>query len=419
MACRSIVLVAALLAAFLIAACDEPSGRGENDPPAARDSDILVAVDDSAIVLNGDRAGESRVPFFELRRDGTVFTTVKATAQQSEFGVYSAKLTGEGIEQVRAWFSDIAFNDASYPELNVTDLPITFVYANFDAPVGVSVYGVDLRSSQPSGTGERRTLSEVIHRLRTLPDDERLTTQRRAPYTPTALDIDLAPATPEQDKELDSPAAWPLDTPLTQRRLGGGGYSPLCVTIDGAEAATLVGLRTGNDLYRQSHWSTGAAPGSGLPTSVFVTVHPLLRGRTGCSTAAPHPEAPHRLIARPLHEVELADPAAWNRRYPAERLTTASGLEVYAAVAILIRGLHTGSVAGQANGSRDGTELHAPTGSALSWYEFRFVAAEVDGLRHIDLEATYEAISPTSTQPMTWFARIDLTAETVTALDLT
>ncbi|MFE3316726.1 hypothetical protein [Nocardia sp. NPDC059195] len=419
MARRSDVLGAMLIAVSLLSACTV-FGRGENDPPAARDADVLVSIAESPGFLHTERVGSRRVPFFELRRDGTVFTNVDDGAEQSAFGVYWARLTEEGIEQVRAWFDELSFNDDHYRELSPsTDQPTTSVYANFDGPVGVSVYGLDTEPGARSGNGEVRRLGGVIDRLRALPDDEQLTVQRRAPYTPTALDVAFQPAVPEDDEQLPAPISWPFAIPLTQRPLGVGGYGTvLCATIDGDEAATVIELMADNDQDSPPHWSTGAAPGSGQPTSVLVTLNALLRGQSGCSAAKSAPTASNRVVVEPLQDVVLADPAAWNGPYPADRFTTAASLELYAAVPILVRELETREAIEDANGTSDSTELHVPTGSDLTWYDYRFVAAEVDGARYIDLEARYQGMAPDPWEPPTWHARIALDPETVTDLDL-
>lgn len=124
------------------------------------------------------------------------------------------------------------------------------------------MFGLDIEPGAQSANREVRRLAGVIDRLRALPDDEHLTVQRRAPYTPTALDIAFQPAVPEDDKQLPAPIRWPSATPLTQRTLGVGGYGTvLCATIDGAEAATIIELMAGHDEDTPPHWSTGATPG--------------------------------------------------------------------------------------------------------------------------------------------------------------
>ena len=189
------------------------------------------------------------------------------------------------------------------------------------------MFGLDIEPGAQSANREVRRLVGVIDRLRALPDDEHLTVQRRAPYTPTALDIAFQPAVPEDDKQLPAPIRWPFATPLTQRTLGVGGYGTvLCATIDGAEAATIIELMAGHDEDTPPHWSTGATPGSGQPTSVLVTANALLRGQSGCGTAGAAPATSHRVAVEPLQDVVLADPAAWNGRYPADRCTTAADL---------------------------------------------------------------------------------------------
>ncbi|WP_194828151.1 hypothetical protein [Nocardia sp. XZ_19_231] len=419
MAHRSIVLGAMLIVMSLLSACSV-FGREENDPPAARDADVLVSIVESSWFLQTERIGSQRLPFFELRRDGTVFTTADDGAEESMFGVYWARLTEEGIEQVRRWFDDLSFNDAHYRESSPpTDQPTTTVYANFGRPVGVSVYGLDTESGAHSANREVRRLAGVIDRLRALPADEQLTVQRRAPYTPAALDLSFQPAVPEEDKQLPAPIRWPFAIPLTQRALGVGGYGTvLCATVDGTEAATIIELMAGHDEDAPPHWSTGATPGSGQPTSVLVTANALLRGRSGCSTAGPAPATSTHVVVEPLQDVVLADPAAWKGRYPAERFTTAARLELYAAVPILVRELQTRQAVEDANATSDSTEFRVPTGSDLSWYDYRFVAAEVDGARYLDLEARYEGMAPDPWEPPTWHARIALATETVTELDL-
>ncbi|KQY32587.1 hypothetical protein ASD42_19790 [Nocardia sp. Root136] len=419
MAHRSIALGAMLIAMSLLSACSV-FGRQENDPPAARDADVMVSIVQSSWYLQTERIGSRRLPFFELRRDGTVFTTADGGAEESMFGVYWARLTEDGIEQVRQWFDDLSFNDAHYQESSPpTDQPTTTVYANFGLPVGVSVYGLDTEPGAQSANREVRRLAGVIDRLRALPDDEHLTVQRRAPYTPTALDIAFQPAVPEDDKQLSAPVRWPFATPLTQRTLGVGGYGTvLCATIDGAEAATIIELMAGHDKDTPPHWSTGATPGSGQPTSVSVTANALLRGQSGCSTAGAAPATSNRVAVEPLQDVVLADPATWNGRYPADRFTTAARLELYAAVPILVRELERRQAVEDASGTRNSTEFHVPTGSDLGWYDYGFVAAEVDGARYVDLEARYEGMAPDPWEPPTWHARIALGTETVTDLDL-
>ncbi|MGY0499206.1 hypothetical protein ACWZHB_11980 [Nocardia sp. FBN12] len=418
MARRSVVLGAMFSAMSLLCACTL-FGRGESDPPAARDADVLVSVGESPGFLDVRQVGSRRVPFFELRRDGTVFTDVDDGAEQSLFGVYWARLTGEGIEQVRTWFDDLSFNDVHYEEFSPpTDQPTTSVYANFDGPVGVSVYGLDTETGSRSGNGEVRRLADVLDRLRALPDDEQLTEQRRAPYTPTAIDLTFQPAAPEDGEPLPAPTGWPFPTPLTQRPLGVGGYGRvLCATIDGHEVATVIELLSRQDEDTRPHWSTGAAPGTGQPTSVFVTPNALLRGQSGCSTAESASPA-NRVVVEPIQDVMLADPATWNGPYPADRFTAATSLELYAAVPILIRDLERRADIEDASGTSDSTELHVPTGSTLTWYDYRFVAAEVNGARYIDLEAHYQGGKPDPWEPPTWHARIALGPETVTDLDL-
>lgn len=419
MAGRSVVLGAMLLAMSLVGACGV-FGRGESDPPPARDPDVLVSIGESPGFLEAERVGSRPVPFFELRRDGTVFTDVGDGAQESPFGVYSARLTEEGIEQVRGWFGELSFDDAHYEESSPpTDQPTTSVYANFDGPVGVSVYGLDTETGSRSGNREVRRLAGVLDRLRGLPDNEQLTQRQRAPYTPTAVDLAFQPAVPVDDEPLPAPTQWPLPTPLTQRRLGAGGYGAvLCATIDGPEAATVIELLARHDDDRLPHWSTGAAPGTGQPTSVLVTPNALLPGQSGCSTAESAQPPEKRVVVEPIQDVVLADPATWNGPYPADRFTAATSVELYAAVPILIRDLEARSDAEEAAGTRDGTEPHVPTGSTLTWYDYRFVAAEVDGARYLDLEARYQGAQPDPWEPPTWHARIALGPETVTALDL-
>ncbi|MGW5386382.1 hypothetical protein [Nocardia sp. NPDC003963] len=416
---RRVALIgSALIVATLIGGCGI-FGRAENDPPVARDPDVLVSIDESPGFLNPERAGSRRLPFFELRRDGTVFTTVREGAEESEFGVYRAQLTTEGVEQVRAWFSDLAFDDARYPDNSTTDQPTTSVYANFDGPVGVSVYGLDTESGPRSGDADLRMLEDVIDRLRELPDDEELTVLRREPYTPATLDIAFQPAVPEGGEGLSAPARWPLATPLTRRDLGVGGYGAvLCATLDGAEAATIAELVAGDERYRQPHWSTGAAARSGQPTSVFVTVNAVLPGRAGCRAVKPDPAALNHVVVEPLQEVAIADPAVWDGRYPADRFTIADRLELYAAVPILVRELEAVSDAEDTRREDERPVLRVPTGSDLTWYDYRFVAAEVGGARCIDLEARYAGVEPDRWEPPIWRARVDLTAEVVTELDL-
>ncbi|MGW6699099.1 hypothetical protein [Nocardia sp. NPDC055049] len=419
MAHRSVVLGAMLTAVSLLCACTV-FGRGESDPPAVRDADVLVSIAESAGFLETGRVGSRRVPFFELRRDGTVFTYVDDGAEESVFGVYWARLTEDGIEQVRAWFDELSFNDAHYREFSPpTDQPTTVVYANFDGPVGVSVYGLDTDSRTHSGNREMRRLGNVIDRLRALPDDEQLTVQRRAPYTPTALDIAFQPAVSPDDEPLPEPTRWPFALPLTQRPLGVGGYGrALCATVDGAEAATIVELMAGHDEDTPPHWTTGAAPGSGQPTTVLVTANALLRGRSGCSAAASDPASSNRIVVEPLQDVVLADPSGWQGRYPADRFTTATSLELYAAVPILVRDLEAREAIEDTDGTSDSTELHVPTGSDLTWYDYEFVAAEAGGSRYLDLSARYQGVAPDPWEPPTWHARIALGPETVTNLDL-
>lgn len=416
---RSVVLGAMFIAVSSLCACTV-FGRGESDPPAARDADVLVSIAESPGFLETERVGSQRVPFFELRRDGTVFTTVDDGAEESMFGVYWARLTEDGIEQVRTLFDELSFNDAHYREFSPpTDQPTTVVYANFDGPVGVSVYGLDTESRTRSGNGEMRRLGNVIDRLRALPDDEQLTLQRRAPYTPTALDIAFQPAVSQDDEPLPEPTRWPFAIPLTQRPLGAGGYGrALCATLDGAEAATMIELMAGHDEDTPPHWTTGAAPGSGQPTSVLVTTNALLPGRSGCSAAASEQASSNRVVVEPLQDVALADPSAWQGRYPADRFTTATSLELYAAVPILVRDLEAREAVEDADGTSDSTELHVPTGSDLTWYDYEFVAAEAGGSRYLDLSARYQGMAPDPWEPPTWHARIALGPETVTNLDL-
>ncbi|MFC9659784.1 hypothetical protein ACFVJ5_06060 [Nocardia sp. NPDC127606] len=379
-----------------------------------------MSIAESPGFLEAERVGSRRVPFFELRRDGTVFTTVDDGAEQSVFGVYWARLTDDGIEQVRAWFDELSFDDAHYREFSPpTDQPTTVVYANFDGPVGVSVYGLDTESRTRSGNGEMRRLGNVIDRLRALPDDSQLTVQRRAPYTPTALDIAFQPAVSQDDEPLPEPTRWPFAIPLTQRPLGVGGYGrALCATVDGAEAATIVELMAGHDGDTPPHWSTGATPGSGQPTSVLVTVNALLRGRSGCSAVPSAPAPSNHVVVEPLQDVALADPSAWQGHYPADRFATATSLELYASVPILVRELEAREAVEDADGTSDSTELHVPTGSDLTWYDYEFVAAEVGGSRYLDLSARYQGMAPDPWEPSTWHARIALGPETVTDLDL-
>lgn len=419
MARRSVVLGAMLIAMSSLCACTL-FGRGESDPPVARAADVLVSIGESPGFLQGRQVGSRLVPFFELRRDGTVFTNVDDGAEESLFGVYWARLTTEGIEQVRSWFEDLSFNDAHYEEFSPpTDQPTTSVYANFDGPVGVSVYGLDTETGAQSGNGEVRRLAGVLDRLRALPDDEQLTEQRRAPYTPTAIDLAFQPAVPEDDRPLPVPTEWPFPTPLTQRPLGVGGYGTvLCATIDGPEVATVIELLARQDEDIPPHWSTGAAPGTGQPTSVFVTPNALLRGQSGCSAPESAEPPPKRVVVEPIQDVVIADPATWNGPYPADRFTAATNLELYAAVPILIRDLELRSDAEDASGTSTSTDLHVPTGSDLTWYDYRFVAAEVNGARYIDLEARYQVGKPDPWEPPTWHARIALGTETVTDLDL-
>ncbi|MFD6399285.1 hypothetical protein [Nocardia sp. NPDC060249] len=416
MAHRSAVLGAMLIATSLLCACTV-FGRGESDPPAARDAEVLVSIAESPGFLETERVGSRRVPFFELRRDGTVFTNVADGAEESMFGVYWARLTEDGIEQVRAWFDDLSFNDAHYREFSPpTDQPTTVGYANFDGPVGVSVYGLDTESRTRSGTGETGRLATVIDRLRALPDDEQLTVRRRAPYTPTALDIAFQPAVSSDDEPLPAPTGWPFAVPLTQRPLGVGGYGrALCATVDGAEAAAIIELMAGHDEDAPRHWSTGASPGSGQPTSVLVTANALLRGQSGCSAVATDSASSNRVVVEPLQDVVLADPSTWKGRYPADRFTTATSVELYAAVAILVRDLEAREAREDADGA---IELHVPTGSDLTWYDYEFVAAEVGGSRYLDLSARYQGMAPDPWEPPTWHARIALGPEAVTHLDL-
>ncbi|MFE1591375.1 hypothetical protein [Nocardia sp. NPDC058705] len=415
MAYRSAVLGAMLIVMSLLSA-SSPSGRGEDDPPPARAADVLVSVTESPGFLQTELVGSQRAPFFELRRDGTVFTTVGRGAEPSMLGVYWARLTEKGIEQVRAWIGAVSFNDAHYRERTTwTDQPTTSVYANFDQPVGVSVYGLDTKPGSRSDNGEMRRLAGVIDRLRELPDNEELTEQRRAPYTPAAIDIGFQPAVPRDGDRLPVPIRWPFATPLTQRALGVGGYGRvLCATIEGSEVATVMELMAGQNKYTRPHWTTGAAPGSGQPTSVFVTMNALLRGQSGCSAPASDRAPSDRAVVEPLQKVVLADPATWTGLYPADRFVGASSLELYAAVPILVRELE----ARDASDTGNSTEFHVPTGSTLSWYDYRFVAAEVDGARYIDLEARYQGSAPDRWKPPTWHARIALGPETVTDLDL-
>ncbi|MEV4205794.1 hypothetical protein [Nocardia salmonicida] len=91
----------------------------------------------------------------------------------------------------------------------------------------------------------------------------------------------------------------------------------LCATIDGAEAATIIELMAGYDEDTRPHWSTGATPGSGQPTSVSVTANALSRGQSGCGRAGAAPATSNRVAVEPLQDVVLADPwepPTWHAR---------------------------------------------------------------------------------------------------------
>lgn len=436
------VLVTAVLATTLLGACaddaqvlvgqapDDPGGRlVDDDPPEERDPDILVSVQRS---LGGmaEVAPGNPVPDFELRADGTVFaesdssgTSETGGRSGSVFGIDRYRLTDEGVDRVRRLLAEVSFDDADYGEATITDAGTAQVYADFGEPVGVSVYALDHDSGVSRAEAAARVrLVDVLDALEALATDEAVLAEPRQSYTPDVLDIAFQPAVPEDGDTLPEPVAWPLDEPLTERTLGvsreGGAH--LCTTVAGADAAAIAELvaATSDD---GAPWSSGATPGSGHPTAVFATVRGLLPGDEGCSADQPGPATSTTIDVDPLGSIELADPAAWDGRLPADRFEAASSLDVYTAVPILVGETEARATAeDEAPGGLDEDEPHVatPDDADLSWYGYRTVVAEVGGQRYLDVEASYEGGDPDPWQPRTWRARIDLHREFVIELQL-
>lgn len=413
------------LVAMVIGACaeggdrtptDEPSGT-DGQLPAPRHPDVILSVQETPGGFAED-ASQADVPRFELWADGTVFRIGGGT-----LGIDRYRLTDTGVSRAKELAGNVSYDPRDYGEPTVTDLGTTSIYTySGNSPEGVSVYALGEHDGL-SGRQRRAhdQLVAVLDALDDLAEDDDLVADPPAPYMPTSLDVAFEP-TAADDGGLPEPVAWPLAEPLTERplALSETGRS-LCTTIDGPDAvavAQLIDEGAEHGAASGQPWSTGAATGSGRPTEVMVTVTGLLPGDEGCSRRQPEATRPITMGAGRLNPVELVDPEEWDGQLPGTRFETATALEVYAAVPILARATEERA----ATADDPDSSVLAPTGARLSYYHYRAVASDIDGRRHLDIEARHQSLEiegmgePDPFEPETWRARIDLSNETVTDL---
>lgn len=403
-----------------------------------RDPDILVSIYSTG--PEGDPG--TRVPDFQLRRDGTVFVN-----GDTGLGIDSYQLTDTGVQAVLDLVTAASLHDDAFGDLEVTDLPNTSVYLNTEigpaeGPIGVRVYGLDygdrtdleadLEDDQVEARLELREVLSTLADLTEDADDPDDASSARAewiaapsaPHVPSELELMVTPATDLSGRDLDLADAvqWPLDKPLTEYPLQASSTG-LCTTLRGAEAAAVAALVESPD--DQLVWTTGADPGSGLPTHVRLDIRgrPFEQPSEGSSAHQPDPgpwaepsslcqdDAPDTdgLGAPPLSPVTLTEPSQWHSELPVDEIEAADPLEVFAAAPILVAGMEDHREA-QRGESADPTAW-IPTGRDLTWYTYDAVIATADGTRYLDVEATRTPQS--DNKAPRWRARIDLVKKTV------
>jgi hypothetical protein len=423
---RSIALLAALAVVAVVATIAVLVRRGDDDtiidywpadPPAtARDPHIVASI----LTAGGmAEAPPGSALVFELQDDGSVFKGGGAGAA----GVDRYRLTPEGIERARDLLATIDLGDEDYGEPGITDMPTTTVYVNLGAldgePADLDVYALsDLDELGELGLSAdqqavRTELLDVIDELTGLVNDDTLVAEPPVTYVPERMDLTFVPWVADEDvtgEPAPEPRPWPLATPLTDRTLGWDGLQ-LCTTVEGDEVGELTeAMDIEHPDAQEIPWSTGAAAGSGRPTTVAVRAWGLRPGQPACADrAASDPRAgadPLQVDAGPLSSVELADPdgpGGWDGELAADRFRRAEPLELYAVVPAMAAAVATDPA----------TTLSS---TDLSWYDYRAVVAVVDDTTYVDIEAHRTVGStPDPGQPTSWRARTDLaTGEVVT-----
>ena len=231
----------------------------------------------------------------------------------------------------------------------------------------------------------RQRLLALVQAMESLAGDTGAHVEPLAPFVSANVSVVIRPVLPGMSPD-GTPTPWPLEG-LPPNLYADNGFPYVCFAVPYDVVAGLPDEIDGEYL-----WTLPTNLDVATPAAVGASVTAVLPGSKACEGHSPV-ESP-----RPLTAAELATPPhEWASPWPQGVRTTTQPLEEWMAVDAMARTVLPEELGGSWDWNR------------WSWFEYRFAAAEVNGLRVIDIEATCTVFVEDGEPACTIDARFDAT----------
>ncbi len=288
-------------------------------------------------------------------------------------------------ELLRLAAATTPFDEVDYGDVMVTDVGSTRVEVHSDQ--GDSVVEVwaldhdyDLTADQLQS---RQRLRALVQAMEGLASATSAHVEPVVPFVSDQVMVVLRPVLPGMSPE-GTPTPWPLGT-WSANIFSDPGFHYVCFPVP---AAVVAGLS--DEINGEYLWKPPSDLGVATPAAVGASATAVLPDSKPCEG--------YSLVevARPLTAAELATPPHdWTSPWPQGVRTTTQPLEEWMAVDTMARTVLPTQLGGSWDWNR------------WSWFEYRFAAAEVDGRRVIDIQATCTVYAEDEEAACTIDARFD------------
>jgi hypothetical protein len=287
------------------------------------------------------------------------------------------------------------FDEVDYGDVMVTDVGSTRVEVHSDqGDAVVTVWALEHdRGLAADQRQSRQRLLALVQAMESLAGDTGVHVEPLAPFVSANVSVVLRPVLPGMSPD-GTPAPWPLDG-APQNLYADNGYHYVCFAVPDDVVSRLPDEIDGEYL-----WTLPTNLEVASPAAIGASVTGIPPGSKACEGYSPVEDP------RPLTAAELAtSPHDWTSPWSPGVRTTTHPFEEWMAVDSMARTVLPAELGGSWDWNR------------WSWFEYRFAAAEVDGRRVIDIEATCTVYAEDEEPTCTINARFDATTGELLGFD--